>query len=125
MAKVLIADDSRFQVRMFSTWLKELGFETVTAGDALQAWMTALRALPDLILLDINMPAGSGVQVLRKLQNSAKTQHIPVIVISANEDRDLHSVVEQLGAAAFLLKPVEEAELCSVIARLFPEAPAR
>jgi twitching motility two-component system response regulator PilH len=71
------------------------------------------------------MPAGSGVQVLRKLQNSAKTQHIPVIVISANEDRDLHSVVEQLGAAAFLLKPVEEAELCSVIARLFPEAPAR
>ena len=115
MAKILIADDSRFQVQMLSTWLKEQGFEVLTAADALQAWMSALRLVPDAIVLDINLPAGSGVQVLKRLRSSGKTQNIAVVVVSRNEDGDVRTVVEQLGAAAFLQKPVEEEELCSII----------
>jgi twitching motility two-component system response regulator PilH len=121
MAKILIADDSRFQVQMLAGWLKGRGFETITAADALQAWMTALRALPDAILLDINMPAGSGVQVLRRLRNSAKTQHIPVIIITGSDEPDTMKVVEKLGAAAFLHKPVEEKTLCDMIALVLPK----
>lgn len=67
MSKILIADDSRFQVAMLTKALEENGFEVVCAVDALQAWMTALRAVPDAIVLDINMPGGSGIEVLRRL----------------------------------------------------------
>lgn len=118
MAKVLIADDSRFQVQMLSTWLKDRGFEVVTAADALQAWMSALRLIPDAIVLDINMPAGSGVQVLRRLRSSGKTQNIPVVVVSGNDDADVRTVVEQLGAAAYMQKPVEQQELCDILDRV-------
>ena len=118
MAKVLIADDSRFQVQMLSTWLKDRGFEIVTAADALQAWMSALRLLPDAIVLDINMPAGSGVQVLKRLRSSGKTKNIPVVVVSGNDDADVRAVVEELGAAAYLQKPVQQEELCSIIDRV-------
>ncbi len=83
--------------------------------------MTALPTLPDAILLDINMPAGSGVQVLRRLRSSAKTQHIPVIVVSGNDDPDVGKVVEQLGAAAFLHEPVEQHLLCEILDRVIPK----
>ena len=122
MAKVLIADDSRFHVQMLSSWLKDKGFDVLTAGDALQAWMSALRLLPDAIVLDINMPAGSGVQVLKRLRSSGKTQNIPVVVVSGNDDVDVRAVVEQLGAAAYLQKPVHQEELCSIIDRVLGKA---
>ncbi len=72
MAKILIADDSRFQVALLSKALEESGFEVLCALDALQAWMIALRSAPDAIVLDINMPGGSGIEVLRKLRISTK-----------------------------------------------------
>jgi CheY-like chemotaxis protein len=118
MAKILIADDSRFQVNMLSTWLRDEGFEVLTAADALQAWTSALRLVPDAIVLDLNMPAGSGIQVLKRLRTSAKTQNIPVVVVSGNEDADVRSVVEQLGAAAFLQKPVTQQDLCGIVVRV-------
>src|SRR5882724_4204706 len=86
MPKILIADDSRFQVQALTSWLSPKGFEVITALDAIQAWMSALRASPDLILLDINMPAGNGLEILKRLRNSPKTQRIPVIVITGDED---------------------------------------
>ena len=62
MPKVLIADDSRFQTQLLASYLSPKGFEVVFAEDALQAWTAALRAKPELILLDINMPGGTGLE---------------------------------------------------------------
>jgi DNA-binding response OmpR family regulator len=98
---------------MLSIWLKDRGFEIITAADALHAWMSALRLVPDAVVLDINMPAGSGVQVLKRLRISGKTQKIPVVVVSGNQDADVRAVVEQLGAAAYMQKAVEQEEFCS------------
>jgi DNA-binding NtrC family response regulator len=55
MAKILIADDSRFQVQLISVYLEPKGFAVVSAGDALQTWMRALREKPEAIVLDLNM----------------------------------------------------------------------
>ncbi len=116
--KILIADDSRVQVHALSTCLADRGFEIIVAMDALQAWTTALRSAPDAIVLDINMPAGSGAEVLKRLKHSAKTQHIPVVVISGNDEPDLKKEVTSLGASAFLPKPVDTNQLCDILFRL-------
>ncbi len=118
MAKILIADDSRVQVNLFSTWLADKGFDVVVAVDAVQAWMKALRTAPDAIILDINMPGGSGTDILRRLKHLTKTQHIPVVVISGSDEPDLKKEVTDLGAAAFLQKPVDLDQLCSILVQL-------
>jgi CheY-like chemotaxis protein len=115
MPKILIADDSRFQRQLLASYLGPNGFEAVFAADALQAWMAALRSDPQLILLDINMPAGTGIEVLKRLRMSSKTQHIPVIVVSSEENPETEGTARSLGAVDFLRKPVEEKQLCAAV----------
>ena len=117
MPKILIADDSRFQGQLLASFLSEKGFEAVFAQDALQAWTAALRCAPQLILLDINMPGGTGTEVLKRLRMSTKTQHIPVIIVSGEEDPEIESLVRSLGAVDFLHKPVEQEQLCAAVER--------
>ena len=118
MPRILIADDSRVQVHLFSAYLAAKGFTVAVAVDALQAWMSALRQPPDAIVLDINMPAGSGIDVLRKLGMSIKTQQIPVVIVSGADDPETERMARELGAAEFLLKPVAPAQLHAILARL-------
>ncbi len=125
MARILIADDSRFQVQMLASWLTPMGFEVIFAVDALQTWMAALRSNPDVILLDINMPGGTGIEVLKRLRMSNKTQHIAVIVVSGAQDPATEAKARSLGAAEFLHKPVEKEKLClSVNHALGKDTPA-
>jgi len=116
--KVLVVDDSRFQVQMLKMALEERGFEVLAALDTAQAGMFALHHIPQAIVLDINMPGGSGIDVLKRLKRSTKTQNIPVIVVSGNEDPDIKTVALQLGARQFLVKPVDAEQLCAAIAQL-------
>jgi two-component system cell cycle response regulator len=122
MSKILIADDSRFQLELLSKSLVGQGFEVASALDALQAWMTALRTAPDAIVLDINMPGGSGIEVLRRLKISTKTQHIPVIVVSGSTDPLIEGLAMSCGAAGFFHKPVDPNQLCDVLSRLLSPA---
>jgi CheY-like chemotaxis protein len=119
MPKVLIADDSRFQRQMLASFLLPKKFEIIFAVDALQTWMMALRSTPDLILLDINMPGGTGIEVLKRLRLSNKTQQIPVIVVSGEESPTIESVARELGALDFLHKPIDQQKLIEAVDRAF------
>src|SRR5690349_8146548 len=105
MAKVLIADDSRVHIHLLTSWLEDEGFEVIPAFDAVQAWMCVTRNQPDVVVLDINMPGGSGIDVLKRLKLSAKTNRIPVVIISGNAGVDMRDFVQRLGAAELLQKP--------------------
>jgi len=109
--RVLIADDDRVHVCLVSGRLKAMGYDVVAAFDAMQAWMAVLRSAPDAILLDINMPAGTGMEVLRRLKTSTRTNLIPVVVVSGSIDPRAGGEVQNLGAVAFLPKPVDFDEL--------------
>lgn len=77
------------------------------AYDGASTMMAAMRApAPDLIVLDLQMPAGDGQATLTKLMQSSKTALIPVLVVSATQDPQMHDRVLAMGAAAFLAKPV-------------------
>jgi CheY-like chemotaxis protein len=118
MSKVLVADDSRFQVALLSTALRDKGFDVVVAEDALQAGIIAQRSAPDAIVLDINMPGGSGIEVLKRLRRSTKTQRIPVVIVSGSTDADVRQVAMELGVADFLPKPVDVDQLGKALADL-------
>lgn len=100
---------------MLASWLAPLGFEVIFAVDALQTWMTALRSNPDVILLDINMPGGTGIEVLKRLRMSSRTQHIHVIVVSGDGDPETEAKARTLGAVAYLHKPVSQEQLCASV----------
>lgn len=95
-----------------------LGFEPLAAADAMQAVMHARHSSPDVILLDINMPGGSGLMVLRRLKSLTATRRIPVIVITGAEGTDLPEKVRALGAHAFLRKPLEMVDLMNLLVDL-------
>jgi putative two-component system response regulator len=103
--------------------LRQGGHKPVAAFDAMQALMFAMRTpVPELVLLDINMPAGTGIQTLTKLKNSSKTAHIPVIVISGSTDPKAPEQVSQLGAVRYLTKPVDPALLLQTVNEVMAEA---
>lgn len=116
MAKILVADDSKFQVQLLSSYLTDAGHHVTTALDAMQASMAAFRDLPDAIVLDINMPGGSGFEVLKRLKNSSKTRHIPIVIVSGNEMDPENA--KKIGAAGFLHKPVDATMLCGAVNRV-------
>ena len=118
MFKILVADDSHFQIALLTKALQEKGFEVVVAQDACQAGMVARRTAPDAIVLDINMPGGSGIEVLRRLRRSLKTQSIPVVVVSGSSDSDVRNDAMKLGVTDFLAKPVDLDQLCKVLSGL-------
>lgn len=105
--RVLIADDDRVLTSLLTTRLKARGWKVEVALDAMQTMMFAMRTQPSVIVLDLNMPGGSGFDVLRKLAVSVRTANIPVVVLSSSHTADDESKVSELGAIAFLDKPVD------------------
>lgn len=106
--KILIADDDRVIAQLIAAVVRKAGHIPLHAYDAMQTVMFASRPpAPHIIILDINMPGGSGLDALMKIKRSAKTAVIPVIVVSGSIDQSLSRKVSELGAAAFLVKPVD------------------
>ena len=120
--KILIADDDKVIAQLASAVVREMGHTAIHAYDAMQTVMFAVKSpTPDAIILDINMPGGTGLEALRKLKASAKTQHIPVIVLSGSIDQSLPRKVKELGADAFLAKPIDPDALRDAIAATAPK----
>ena len=116
--KILLADDDKVTLETLGAQLRAQGFQVLTAMDAMQAFMIAQRMLPDVALLDIQMPGGTGLDTLKRFAKSTKTQNIPVIVISALTDPAWQREVLALGARAFFGKPVDFARLRQSLADL-------
>ncbi len=104
---IIVADDDKVLSQMICGILRENGHKPSPAFDAMQVMMFAMRQSPDLVLLDISMPGGTGLDVLRKLKTNSKTANVPVIVITGSTDQKLPDEVLKLGASkVFLSKPI-------------------
>jgi len=120
---VLLADDDKVQTLMLSAQLRAKGYKVDAAFDATQTFTSAIRTQPDVIVLDIQMPGGTGMVVLERLKASTKTSHIPVIMLSGSTDPQADLAARIRGADAFLSKPVDVDELLGTMARLLGGAP--
>ena len=125
MVKVIVADDDRVMSQLLCTLLRSEGHEAIPAFDAMQALMFAMRApLPGLVVLDINMPGGAGIETLRKLKHSAKTGGVPVIVVSGSGDPAMPGAARALGAADVLQKPVDGDAFVAAVRSVLTPKPA-
>jgi CheY-like chemotaxis protein len=120
--KILVADDDRVLSQLVCSVVREAGHTPIAAFDAMQALMFAIRPpIPALIILDINMPGGTGLEALRKLKLSARTAPIPVIVLTGSDEADMPQQVKALGATEFVAKPIDPEALTAVIQRVLRE----
>jgi DNA-binding response OmpR family regulator len=96
-------------------------YDTFFAADALSSVTEARKQEPDLIILDLGLPAGDGFVVMERLKKVPSLALIPIIVVSARDARANQERAIKAGATAFLQKTVDNAELLAVIRRALGE----
>jgi len=102
--KLLIIEDDLFLLNMYASKFELEGFDVVLAEDGEKGWKTAIKDMPDVILLDIMMPKMNGFEVLEKLKSDNKVSKIPVILLTNLSQKDEIERAMNLGAADFLIK---------------------
>jgi CheY-like chemotaxis protein len=117
--RVLIAEDRRTTALIMSGALKEAGFEVEVAWDGEECLALARAFGPELVVLDLMMPKVSGLDVLKQLKADPRTRHLGVIVCSAKDFKTEIGQATELGAFAFLAKPVVPADLVELAGRFF------
>jgi CheY-like chemotaxis protein len=122
--KILIIDDDTDLRRALHIRLRSHGYDTVFAGDGLDAIKTALREMPDLILLDLGLPAGDGFVVMERLKKNTLLSCIPVIVLTARELRGNLDKSLAAGCFAFFQKPADNGDLMSAVERALKQSGA-
>lgn len=108
---ILIVDDEATNRKLLDTLLRAEGYLTVLAADGAEALTAVAERRPDLILLDVMMPAMDGYDVAATLKACAETANIPIIMVSAHHDRDARLAGLTAGAEEYVTKPIDRAEL--------------
>jgi DNA-binding response OmpR family regulator len=119
--KILIVDDDPDLRRGLAIRLRANHYDTLQASDGYSAIAVAQKERPNLIVLDLGLPAGDGYVVLERLQDNDALASIPVIVLTARDPQSNERKTLQAGATAFLQKPADNYELMEVIRKTLPD----
>jgi DNA-binding response OmpR family regulator len=120
--KIMIIDDDPDMRLGLHIRLKANNFQTVFAADALSAVSEARKHQPDLIILDLGLPAGDGFVVMERFRANVYLAATPVIVVSARDRVANEQRAIKAGARAFLQKPVDNDQLLATINQLLETA---
>lgn len=123
MSKILIVEDDHDVSRALAIRLKRAGYDVVAAFDGLGGMISAVKEKPDLVIMDISMPAGSGFDLAERMQSLAQTASTPFIFITASCRPGLRQRAKDLGASAFLEKPYEPNEILYAVERALAPHP--
>ena len=113
--KILIVDDDPDLLKALRLRLRANNCEVISVSDGYSVVGAAQKEHPDVIILDLGLPAGDGFVVLERLQLSDQLSGIPVIVLTARDPQGNEARALKAGAAAFFQKPVDNEELMNVI----------
>ena len=112
----MVVDDSLTVRKITSRLLSREGYEVLLAKDGLDAWQQLQEVIPDVMLVDIEMPRMDGFELTRNVRGDSRTKHIPIIIISSRTADKHRNVAKELGVDVFLGKPYQEDELLKHIA---------
>src|SRR5450755_4529535 len=118
--KIMIVDDEPDLGRALGISLQGNHYDTVQGSDGYTAMSVAQKERPNLIILDLGLPAGDGFVVLKRLQDSDTLASIPVIVLTARDPQFNEKKTLQAGAIAFFQKPADNRELLDAIRASLP-----
>ena len=113
--KILVIEDDPVARTDLQARLKAQGYDVALAADAASALTVVNREHPDVILLDLGLPAGDGYLVLERLRKIKTLAAIPVLIITSRGDAETRKRVEAMGLAPVLVKPVDTEVLLAAI----------
>lgn len=116
--KILVVDDDKTVHTMLKLVLERAGYQVFSALDAMQGVMMAKQLRPDLIVLDIMMPAGGGVSVYERMQLMAGTFQVPFLIYSSVDRKELAGRIQESPSVAILSKNAKHEEILQAAARL-------
>jgi two-component system cell cycle response regulator DivK len=103
---ILIVEDNELNMKLFNDLLEAHGYKTIKTRSGVEAVALARQHRPDLILMDIQLPGISGLEVTQKMKNDSDLRHIPVIAITAFAMKGDEEKILQGGCEAYLSKPI-------------------
>jgi DNA-binding response OmpR family regulator len=113
--KILVVDDDPDVRLALQVRLNANHYDVVCAGDGVTSISEAQKQKPDLIILDLGLPAGDGFSVLQRMKANERLASIPVIVLSGRDHVDNRDRAIKAGAKTFLQKPMEHGKLMAII----------
>lgn len=115
---ILVVDDSADNVAMLSLYLQQQGYRVVTASNGEDAITVATQMLPNLILMDINLPTLDGLGATRRIREIDSLRDVPVVAITAFGTEGFQRAAYDVGVSGYLTKPLDLDRMHQLIARL-------
>jgi len=115
---VLLVEDDRRTAESLANQLRVLGHTVTIALSPRLAMQTLNQVIPDVIFMDLNMPGIDGLEVMRFLRRDPITAVVPVIVVSANDSREIKDMAYEAGANDYLVKPPTIEDLDTALNRV-------
>ena len=113
--RILLADDDELLLKALTIRLEKLNVQVITATDGYTSLAKASEWRPDLMILDVNMPAGDGFSVQERLGNDPALRRIPVIYLTGDQSQRLDTLCEKMGGFALFHKPFRLPQLIECI----------
>ena len=114
---VLIVEDNELNMKLFHDLLDAQGYKTLQTREGLQALTIAREHRPDLILMDIQLPEISGLEVTKWLKEDDELRHIPVVAVTAFAMKGDEEVIRQGGCEAYISKPISVTSFLETVRR--------
>ena len=118
MASILVVEDNESNMTLVSIILESLGHTVLAARDAAEGIRIAQHQLPDLVLMDIQLPGMDGLEATRRLKENAATRHIKVAALTAFAMKGDEERIRAAGCDDYIAKPIRHAEFVAKIAQL-------
>ena len=116
--KVLVVEDNELNMKLFCDLLDAFGFQTVESCDGLKAVDLARQHKPDLIIMDIQLPEVSGLDLTRWIKDDTQINKIPIMAVTAFAMRQDERLVREAGAEAYMSKPIQMTPFIDTVKRL-------
>lgn len=120
--RILVVDDDRTLQGLLKMVLEKAGYQVAAAVDGMQGTMMARSFKPDLVILDIMMPAGGGFSVFERLRQMTGTMNLPVLVYSAMPLDQIQAKIQPGPETGILQKPAEPGVILQAVQKLLPGA---
>lgn len=118
ISNILVVDDSKVERDRLEELLSKAGYQVKTVADGALAVDAAKQSSPDLILMDVNMPEMDGFAATRALRNDAATKEIPVVMVTAKDQKADKAWGKMLGAKGYITKPYTDDDVLGVVKSL-------
>lgn len=115
--RVLVVEDNELNLKLFNDLLDAHGYKTIEVRDGRNAYDIVGKEVPDLVIMDIQLPYISGIDVIKKIKTDKKLKHIPILAVTAYAMKDDEEKIKEAGCEDYLSKPIDIASFIEKVKR--------